>query len=74
MKGDCHTNGIESFRSMKKRADMGALHKLSKLPLCRQVGEFAERHYGWELGTLAQMVTVPERAIGQRLRYKDLIG
>ena len=53
---------------------MGAFHKPSKLPLYRRVGEFAGRHYAWELGTPARMAIAAERAIGQRLRYKDLVG
>ena len=73
-KGDCHTNGIESFQSMMNWVDVGAFHKLSKLPLCRRVGEFAGRHYMRELGAPAQMAIATERAIGQRLRYKDLVG
>ena len=59
---------------MTKRADMGAFRKLSTLPLCRRVGEFAGRHNMRELGTPAQMAIVAERAIGQRLRYWDLVG
>ena len=74
VKGDCHTNGVESFWSMLKRAHMGTFHKLSERHLHRYVGEFAGRHNMWELGTLAQMSLVADRAIGQRLRYKDLVG
>ena len=74
VRGGRHTNGVESFWSMLKRANMGTFHKLSKHHLHRYVGEFAGRHNMRELGTLAQMELVADRAIGQRLRYKDLVG
>ena len=53
---------------------MGAFRKLSTLPLFRPVGEFAGPHNMRELGTPAQTAIVAERAIGQRLRHKDLVG
>ena len=42
--GRVHTNGIESFWSMLKRARKGTSHELSPEHLGRYAGEFAERH------------------------------
>ena len=39
-----HTNGIESFWSMLKRAYTGTFHKLSPKYLNRYVQEFSGRH------------------------------
>ena len=42
--GMAHTNGIESFWSMLKRAHKGVYHKMSAKHLQRYVDEFAGRH------------------------------
>ena len=42
--GMAHTNGIESFWSMLKRANKGVYHKISAKHLQRYVDEFAGRH------------------------------
>ena len=39
-----HTNGVESFWSMLKRAHKGTFHRLSAKHLQRYVNEFAGRH------------------------------
>ena len=44
VRGDVHTNGIESLWSMLKRAHKGTFHKLSPKHLDRYVQEFAGRH------------------------------
>ncbi|MCY4587081.1 MAG: IS1595 family transposase [Bryobacterales bacterium] len=72
--GDTHTNGIESFWSMLKRAHKGTFHKLSPKHLQRYVNEFAGRHNVRDLGTLEQMRDTVARLIGQRLLYRDLIA
>ena len=43
VRGMAHTNGIESFGSMLKRAHKGTFHKLSAKHLQRYVNEFAGR-------------------------------
>ena len=50
-----HTNGMESFWSMLKRAHIGTFHKLSPKHLDRYVQEFAGKHNMRNSGTLAQM-------------------
>ena len=67
-----HTNGIESFWSMLKRAHKGVYHKMSAKHLQRYVDEFAGRHNVRECGTIDQMAGVVGGMVGKRLRYKDL--
>ena len=69
-----HTNGVESFWSMLKRAHKGVYHKLSAKHLQRYVAEFAGRHNIRELDTLAQMEHVVAGMIGRRLMYRDLVA
>ena len=74
MKGHIHTNGVESFWSLLKRAHMGTFHKISPKHLHLYVQEVAGRNNIRELGTRAQMADITDRMIGQRLRYQDLIA
>ena len=69
-----HTNGIESFWSMLKRAHKGTFHKLSHKHLQRYVDEFAGRHGVRELDTIAQMESVVIGLVGKRLMYGNLIA
>ena len=69
-----HTNGMESFWSMLKRAHMGTFHKLSPKHLNHYVQEFSGRHNVRDLGTLAQMRNTVPRLVGRNLLYVDLIA
>ena len=69
-----HTQGIESFWSMLKRAHKGTFHKISPKHLDRYVTEFAGRHNVREADTVDQMVGVVAGMGGKRLRYNDLIA
>ncbi len=69
-----HTQGIESFWSMLKRAHKGTFHKISPKHLNRYVTEFAGRHNNRELDTIDIMAAFAEGSIGKRLRYEDLIA
>ena len=69
-----HTNGIESFWSMLKRAHKGTFHKFSPKHLDRYVQEFAGRHNLREQDTIDMMAAVAEGMKGERLRYQDLIA
>ena len=69
-----HTNNIESFWSMLKRAHTGTFHKLSPKHLNRYVQEFAGKHNIRDSGTLEQMRAVVAQLIGRNLLYRDLIA
>ena len=72
--GMAHTNGIESFWSMLKRAHKGTYHKISPKHLQRYVDEFAGRHGIRERDTIDQMASVAQGMSGKRLTYVDLIA
>ena len=73
VKGDTHTNGIESFWSMLKRAHKGTFHKLSPKHMDRYVTEFTGRHNVRGLDTEDQMKELLVGMAGRRLKYDDLI-
>ena len=72
--GMAHTNGIESFWSMLKRAHKGTFHKLSEKHLNRYVEEFAGRHNIRRADTIDQMNAMVKGLEGERLRYQDLVS
>ena len=74
VRGDVHTNGIESLWSMLKRAHKGTFHKLSPKHLDRYVQEFAARHNLREQNTIDIMSAVVVGMRGKRLRYRELIA
>ena len=73
VRGMAHTNGIESFWSMLKRAHKGTFHKISPKHLQRYVSEFAGKHNIRESGTLVQMRDTVARLIGRNLLYRNLV-
>ena len=74
VRGDVHTNTIESLWSMFKRGYVGTCHHMSEAHLHRYVNEFTARHNVREMGTETQMETVAADMAGKRLRYADLIA
>ena len=72
--GMAHTNGIESFWSMLKRAHKGVYHKISAKHLPRYVDEFSGRHGVRERDTLDQMGTVASQMVGKRISYRELVA
>ena len=74
VRGMAHTNGIESFWSMLKRAHKGTFHKLSAKHLQRYVNEFAGRHDMRDSDTIDQMESVVVGMVGRRLMYNDLVA
>lgn len=72
--GMAHTNGMESFWAMLKRAYHGTYHHVSKKHLNRYVQQFAGKHNLRELDTMEQMQLIVAGMIGKRLMYKDLIS
>ena len=69
-----HTNGIESFWSMLKRAHKGTFHKISPKHLQRYVSEFSGKHNIRDSDTIVQMRDTVARLVGRRLMYRDLIA
>ena len=74
VKGDVHTNGIESLWSMLKRAHKGTFHKLSPKHLDRYVQEFAGRHNLRDEDTIDIMGALVSGMEGKRLTYEMLIA
>ena len=74
VRGMAHTNGVESFWSMLKRAHKGVYHKFSVKHLQRYVNEFAGRHNVRERDTLAQMAALATGMAEKRLTYAALIA
>lgn len=74
VRGDVHTNGIEGFWSMFKRAYVGTYHSMSKKHMQRYVDEFAGRQTFREQDTQAIMTGLVARMVGKRLTYLDLVA
>ncbi len=74
VRGDVHTNGIESFWSMFKRGHIGTYHYMSDKHLQRYVDEFTGRQCVREADTAGQMAGIVAAFVGKRLLYKDLIA
>ena len=72
VRGQAHTNGIESFWSLFKRGYYGTYHQMSPWHVFRYVNEFQGRHNIRSLDTVAQMKSVVSGMEGKRLRYRDL--
>ena len=74
VRGQVHTNGIESFWATLKRAHKGTFHRLSPKHLHRYVDEFVGRHNMRDRDTLDQMARIAMGMEGKNLHYRDLIG
>lgn len=72
VRGQVHTNGVESFWSMLKRGYIGTYHKMSAKHLQRYVNEFSGRHNVRESDTIDQMEDIVVGMEGKRLTYKAL--
>ena len=73
VRGQAHTNGMESFWSLLKRGFTGTYHKISPKHLHRYIDEFSGRHNDRPQDTIVQMGNIVRRADGKRLKYADLI-
>ena len=74
VRGQAHTNGMESFWSMLKRGYIGTYHHFSVKHLDRYVTEFEGRHNRRPLDTADQMGIMARNAAGKQLPYSELIG
>lgn len=73
VRGQVHTQGIESFWSLFKRGLIGSFHSVSVKHLHRYLNEFSFRFNQRECEDLFALI-VMNLAIGTALRYKALIG
>ena len=74
VRGDVHTQGIESFWSMFKRGYYGTYHRISPKHLQRYLNEFAGRHGIRDQDTIDQMQAVIAGLVGRRLLYRELVA
>ena len=72
--GQAHTNGIENFWSIFKRAFHGTFHRMSPQHLDRYETEFTGRHNIREKDTAAQMTAISQGMVGKSLSYRDLVA
>ena len=74
VRGQVHTNSIESFWSMLRRGYYGTYHYWSAKHMQKYVNEFSDRHNVRGLDTLKQMTVLAKGMNGKRLTYSSLIG
>ena len=74
VRGDVHTNGIESFWATIKRAHKGTFHWWSKKHLHRYVKELAGYHNIRGLSTMGRMGYIVTHLVGKRLTWRRLVG
>ena len=72
VRGDVHTNGIESLWSMLKRAHKGVYHNLSAKHLQRYVASFAARQNIRDRNTIDQMALTTHALCGRDITYARL--
>ena len=72
VRGQAHTNGIESFWAMLKRGYQGTFHHISDKHLHRYMAEFAGRHNVRDADTIEQIASVVSGMVGKRLMHRDL--
>ena len=69
-----HTNDVESFRAMLKRAYHGTYHQISKKCLNRYVVQFAGKHTMCPMDTMAQMQHMFARLAGRQVLHRELVA
>ena len=73
VRGDVHTNSVESFWALLKRGYHGTYHQISFKHLQRYLVEFAARQNVRGLATVNQMVVLVRGMEGKRLTFRDLV-
>ena len=74
VRGQAHTNGLESHWAMFQRGIDGTYHHISPKHLGRYTMEFEGRHNCRPLDTEDQMAAMAVGSIGKHLSYRKLIG
>ena len=72
VRGQAHTNGLESFWSTLKRGHIGTYHHMSHKHFGRYVTEFVGRHNLREADTTHQMEAMASGLLGKWLPYTKL--
>ena len=73
VRGEIHTNGVESFWALLKRGYYGVYHKMSVKHLQKYVNEFANRTNVRPMDTIDQINLTISGLVGKRLTYQELI-
>lgn len=76
VRGDCHTNGLESVWAVFRRSLHGTWHHVSRRHLHRYVNEATMRLNGGnvKIDTIDRMEALVRNIEDKRIRYKDLIA
>jgi transposase-like protein len=73
VRGDVHTNTIESFWALLKRGYYGIFHQFSSKHIHRYLAEFSTRWNMSDLNSEGRVNLLLESASGLRLTYQELI-
>lgn len=74
VRGNVHTNTVESFFALLKRGIMGSYHHVSRKHLSRYCDEFAFRWSHRGVSDAERTTTALRQTMGKRLPYKTIIG
>lgn len=74
VEGKVHTNGLENFWSLLKRAIKGTYVSIEPFHLFRYLDEQAFRYNARKADDATRFVRVLAAIVGKRLTYKNLIG
>ena len=74
VKGDTHTNSMESFWALLKRGHYGIFHQMSAKHIHRYLAEYEARWQMGDLGGAERLDRVLESTSGLRLTYEGLIA
>lgn len=74
VRGNVHTNTVESFFALLKRGIMGSYHHVSRKHLSRYCDEFAFRWSHRTVSDAERTMTALQQATGKQLSYCAVIG
>ena len=74
VRGEVHTNSIESFCALFKRGYYGTYHHMNRQDLGRYLAEFSGRHNVRDLDPAEQMRRLARGLVGRVLTWQQLAG